>query len=71
MALELESAATFESLGLLPDSVNVSMPLTFQWDGPSAKELLAETYVGGHLVQVYITYTYVGTQGLWEGRAVN
>jgi len=71
VALELESSGTFESLGLLPDNVNVSMPLTFQWYGPSTKELLVETYVDGHLVQVYVTHTYVGTQGLWEGQAVD
>jgi len=71
VALELESSATFEFPDLLPDRVNVSMPLTFQWFGPSIKELLVETYVDGHLVQVYVTHTYVGTQGLWEGQAVD
>ncbi|MCP4590200.1 MAG: hypothetical protein GY842_05625 [bacterium] len=71
VALELESSGTFESLGLLPDNVNVSMPLTFQWHGPSAKQLLTEMYVDGHLVQIYVAYTYVSTQGLWEGQAVD
>jgi len=27
-----------------------------------------EASVGGRLVQIYVTYAYVGTQGLWKGR---
>ncbi len=70
-ALELESSGTFESLGSLPDNVDVNMPLTFQWHGPSTKQLLTEAYVDGHLVQVYVTQAYVSTQGTWEGQAVD
>ena len=69
--LELDSFGTLESLGLLPDSVSAHMPQTFQWHRPSVKDLLVETTMDGHLVQVYVNYTYVGTQGLWTGQAVD
>ena len=47
------------------------MPLTFQWHRPYVKDLLIQSSVNGHLVQLYVTYIYVGTQGLWEGKMLN
>ena len=69
--LDLESSGTFESLNLLSEAVSASMPLTFQWRRPNVQDLLVETMVDGHLVQIFVTYTYVGTQGEWEGQAVD
>lgn len=70
LQFELQSFGAFEDLTLLPDAINARMPLTFQWNRPYVKDLLAEALVDGHLVQVYVTYVYVGTQGVWEGQAV-
>ena len=67
---ELEAAGTFESLSLLPDGLYARMPLTFQWHRPYVKDLLVEASINGHLVQIYVTYLYVGTLDLWEGHIV-
>jgi hypothetical protein len=32
------------------------------------KDILADTSVEGHRVQVYVTSIYVGTQGRWRGK---
>lgn len=68
--LELQSFGAFESFDELSDSIDVYMPLTFQWHRPAADDLLAEAFVDGQLVQIYITSMYVGTQGIWDGQAV-
>ncbi len=68
---ELQSYGIFEGLDTSADGLTARMPTTFQWHRPDVKDLLMETMVDGHLVQIYITYVYVGTQGIWEGQAVN
>jgi hypothetical protein len=65
----LESAGSFEAFDLLPGGLDARMPLTFQWQRPYVKDLLIDTSVSGHLVQIYISSMYVGTLGLWEGHA--
>ena len=65
---ETENSGTFESLDLLPDEMVASMPYTFQWHRQFVKDILADTSVDGHRVQVYVTSIYVGTQGRWKGR---
>jgi hypothetical protein len=65
---ETENTGTFESLDLLPDEMVASMPYTFQWHRQFVKDILADTSVDGHRVQVYVTSIYVGTQGRWKGR---
>jgi len=67
---ELESAGELLALGLLPEGLYVSVPLTFQWHRQQTRDLLAESQVGGRRVQVYVTYSYVGTQGLWPGERI-
>lgn len=67
LQFELEAAGVFESLGLLPDALYARMPFTFQWHRQYAKDLLAETSIDGRLVQLYVVYAYVSTQGLWKG----
>lgn len=67
---ELSSYGTFESLDRLPDGINARVPLTFQWHRPRVKDLLVEATVDGRRVQLYITYMYAATEGLWQGAAV-
>ncbi|MEN6575209.1 MAG: right-handed parallel beta-helix repeat-containing protein [Phycisphaerales bacterium] len=67
---ELESAGELVALGLLPEGIYASIPLTFQWHRQQTRDLLAETQVDGRRVQIYVTYSYVGTQGLWPGERV-
>jgi len=67
---ELEAVGEFLALGLLPDGIYASVPLTFQWHRQQTRDLLAESKVDGRRVQVYVTYSYVGTQGLWPGERV-
>ncbi len=67
---ELDSVGEFAALGLLPDGLYASIPLTFQWHRQKTRDLLAEASVDGRRVQVYVTYSYVGTQDLWAGRLV-
>lgn len=69
--LELAGAGAFESLQLLPDGIAANMPFTFQWHRQYVKDLLLETSVGGHMVRLYVIYTYVTTQGVWKGRLVD
>lgn len=69
LKLELQSYGVFERLDLVPDGIDARLPLTFQWHRSYVKDLLAEAWVDGHLVQIYVTYVYVGTQGVWEGQA--
>jgi hypothetical protein len=66
--LELDAAGAFESLQLLPDGIVANMPFTFQWHRQYVKDLLLETSVDGHVVRLYVIYTYLATQGVWEGR---
>jgi predicted outer membrane repeat protein len=66
--LELDAAGAFESFKLLPDGIVANMPFTFQWHRQYVKDLLVETTVDGRLVQLYAVYTYVATQGIWQGR---
>jgi predicted outer membrane repeat protein len=68
--LELAASGTFEAINLLPEEIQARMPFTFQWHRQHVKDLLAETSVNGHLVQLYITDSYLGTQGLWKGNIV-
>jgi len=63
-----EATGTFTALELLPAEIQVSLPFTFQWHRQNTKDLLVETSVNGHLVQVYVTAVYAGTQGLWKGQ---
>jgi predicted outer membrane repeat protein len=65
---ETEAPGTFESLHLLPREVVANIPYTFQWHRQYTKDILADTTVDGHRVQVYVTSIYVGTQGRWQGR---
>jgi len=65
---ETEATGTFESLNLLPNEVVANIPYTFQWHRQYIKDILADTSVDGHRVQVYVTSIYVGTQGRWKGR---
>jgi predicted outer membrane repeat protein len=65
---ETEATGAFESLNLLPDQIVASMPYTFQWHRQFVKDILADTSVDGHRVQVYVTSIYVGTQGRWKGQ---
>ncbi|MCL5279849.1 MAG: hypothetical protein M1376_08100 [Planctomycetes bacterium] len=65
---ETEATGTFESLNLLPNEVVANIPYTFQWHRQYIKDILADTSVQGHRVQVYVTSIYVGTQGRWKGR---
>ncbi len=65
---ETEATGTFESLDLLPNEVVANIPYTFQWHRQYIKDILADTSVDGHRVQVYVTSIYVGTQGRWKGR---
>jgi len=67
---ETEATGTFESLNLLPDEMVASMPYTLQWHRQFVKDILADTSVNGHRVQVYVTSIYVGTQGHWRGKVV-
>ncbi len=67
---ELESVGGFEALSLLPDGLYANMPLTFQWHRQQTRDLLAEDVVNGRRVQIYVTYSYVGTQGLWQGKLI-
>ncbi|MCU0915910.1 MAG: hypothetical protein MUC88_15320 [Planctomycetes bacterium] len=66
--LELENSGTFEGMDLLPEAIHARMPFTFQWHRQYVKDLLVEASVGKQLVQIYVTYAYVGTQGLWKGK---
>jgi len=66
--LELENSGTFEGIDLLPEEIQARLPFTFQWHRQYVRDLLVEASVGGRLVQIYVTYAYVGTQGLWKGR---
>ena len=68
---ELEAFGKLESMGLLPDAVYARVPRTFQWHRQYVKDLLAETSVNGRLVQIYVVYAYVATEGLWQGNAVD
>jgi hypothetical protein len=68
--LQLNSAGTFESLHLLPEGIYARLPFTFQWQRQYVKDLLAEASVNGRLVQLYVTYAYVGTDGLWRGEVL-
>jgi hypothetical protein len=65
---EPEATGTFESLNLLPEEIVANIPYTFQWHRQYIKDVLIDTSVDGHRVQVYITSIYVGTQGRWKGR---
>jgi hypothetical protein len=65
---ETDATGTFESLHLLPNEVVANIPYTFQWHRQYIKDILADTSVDGHRVQVYVTSIYVGTQGRWKGR---
>jgi len=65
---DLESSGTFGSLSLLSEGVSASLPQTFQWQRPEGRDLLVETMVDGRLIQLFVTYTYVGTQGVWQGK---
>ncbi len=65
---ETEATGTFESLNLLPDEVVANIPYTFQWHRQYVKDILVDTVVDGHRVQVYVTSIYVGTQGRWKGK---
>lgn len=65
---ETQATGTFESLNLLPSEVVAYIPYTFQWHRQYLKDILADTTVDGHRVQVYVTSIYVGTQGRWQGR---
>lgn len=67
---ELSSLGVFESMDLLPEGVNARMPLTFQWHRPDLRDLIVEASVDGRRVQLYITYMYAATQGLWRGAVV-
>ncbi len=67
---ELESVGEFAALSLLPDGLYAGVPLTFQWHRQQTRDLLAEAQVDGRRVQIYVVYSYVGTQGLWEGAVV-
>jgi len=68
--LDLESFGTFESMNLLSEGVSASLPQTFQWLDPNIRDLLAETIVDGHVVQLFVTSAYVGTEGVWQGKGV-
>ncbi len=37
---------------------------------PYVQDTLAQGIVNGHLVQLYVTTMYVGTQDLWQARIV-
>ncbi len=65
---DTDATGTFESLNLLPDEMVASMPYTFQWHRQFVKDILVDTSVDGHRVQVYITSIYIGTQGRWKGK---
>jgi predicted outer membrane repeat protein len=67
---ELGSVGVYESLSLLPDGLYARMPLTFQWHRPLTRELLVQTSVGGHLLQIYVTSLYVGALDVWQGQFV-
>lgn len=68
--LDLESFGTFGSLSLLSEGVSARLPQTFQWLRPDVRDLLVETMVDGHVVQLFVTCAYVGTEEVWEGKAV-
>ncbi len=70
LQFQLESYGVFQGLDLIPDGLDAYMPLTFQWHRPLVKDLLVDTLVDGRRVQIYVTYVYLGTQGLWEGQAI-
>jgi predicted outer membrane repeat protein len=65
---ELETYGMFEATNLLPEEIHARMPFTFQWHRLSAKDLLAQASVNGHVVQLYVTNADVSTQGLWKGK---
>jgi predicted outer membrane repeat protein len=67
---ELKSSGTFEAVNLLPEGIYARLPFTFQWHRQYVQDLLAEGFVDGRLVQIYVTNVYVGTQGLWRGGIV-
>jgi predicted outer membrane repeat protein len=65
---DTEATGTFESLDLLPDEMVAYLPYTFQWHRQYVRDILVDTSVEGHRVQVYVTSIYVGTQGRWQGK---
>ncbi|MBN1362489.1 MAG: right-handed parallel beta-helix repeat-containing protein [Sedimentisphaerales bacterium] len=70
LQFELQYFGVFQNLNLIPDGIAAYMPMTFQWHRPNVKDLLADVMVNGRRVQLYVTYVYLGTQGLWEGQAI-
>jgi predicted outer membrane repeat protein len=70
LQFELKSFGVFEGFNQVPHGLDARMPLTFQWHRPHVRDVLVEASVDGRLVQIYVTYVYVGTQGTWEGLAV-
>lgn len=68
--LSLESAGTLDTLDADSETISASLPQTFQWLRSDVQDLLVETEVDGHLVQIFVTDAYVATQGTWEGMAV-
>lgn len=71
LLFELQSFGVFEGLTSSAEYVDARVPLTFQWSRSGVKDLLFEATIGGQLVQIYVTDTYIGTQGVWEGQATN
>jgi len=65
-----DATGTFEALNLLPGEIYARLPFTFQWQRLAVYSLLAEASVNGHLVQLYVSSVYIGTQGLWKGKII-
>ena len=65
--LSLQGTALLDRTGY-PSSLGMTMNGPFQWHRQGHEDLLVETTVKGHRVQVYVTSLMVQTTGVWSGK---
>ncbi|MDI6447948.1 choice-of-anchor Q domain-containing protein [Anaerobaca lacustris] len=66
---ELDGAAAIDDSGY-PDRLDVAMDGPFQWNR-SQQDLLLETTIKGHTLEIYVDSMQVRPTGLWRGKNVS